>query len=74
MAPELNPLLGQPLGRMELAAILLAGEGMSVKEAARVRGVSAHTMQHQRRAAIAKLGAKNIAHAFAIAYRAGLVS
>ena len=61
-------LRGRPLSRPELEVLRAAADGLSVEETAELLVKSPHTIVAQRRAVQAKLGARNIAHAVALAY------
>jgi DNA-binding NarL/FixJ family response regulator len=57
----------------ELEVLSAAGEGSNTSAIAKALAISTHTVTRHRRNLLAVLGAKNTAHAFAIAYRRGLV-
>jgi len=50
-----------------------AAEGETARDTARVLCVSPHTVANERAAAIARLGARNLVNAVAIAQRRGLI-
>lgn len=62
-------LEGQPLSRPELEVLHAAAEGLSAKETAEKLVKSRHTVIAQRRAIQAKLGARNLSHAIALAFQ-----
>jgi DNA-binding CsgD family transcriptional regulator len=62
-------LEGQPLSTPELEVLRAAAEGLSAKETAEALVKSHHTVIAQRRAIQAKLGARNLPHAIALAFR-----
>ena len=62
-------LEGKPLSKQELAVLRAAAEGLSAKETAAKLVKSQHTVIAQRRAIQAKLGARNLTHAIALAFR-----
>ena len=62
-------LVGKPLSRPELEVLRAAAEGLSAKETAEKLVKSQHTVIAQRRAIQAKLGARNLCHAIALAFR-----
>ena len=65
--PSLN------LAPSEIRAIQLAAAGLTVQEAADHAGISPESQKAQLTLARQKLGAKNTAHAVAIAIRAGIL-
>ena len=62
-------LEGQLLTTPELEVLRAAAEGLSAKETAEALVKSPHTVIAQRRAVQAKLGARNLPHAIALAFR-----
>jgi DNA-binding CsgD family transcriptional regulator len=62
-------LEGKPLSRPELDVLRAAAEGLSARETADRLIKSEHTVMAQRRAIEAKLGARNLSHAIALAFR-----
>lgn len=66
-------LAGRTLSEPELDVLEAAAEGLSARETAAVLTKSEHTIIAQRRAAQAKLGARNLVHAVALAHRKGLL-
>ncbi len=71
-----NPLSGKTrrrLGTDELAVLRLLAEGFSSKETAAARGCSVYAVDRLRGRIQFKLGARNGAHAVAIAFRSGLL-
>jgi DNA-binding CsgD family transcriptional regulator len=62
-------LEGKPLSGPELEVLRAAAEGLSAKETAEMLVKSQHTVIAQRRAIQAKLGARNLSHAIALAFR-----
>jgi DNA-binding CsgD family transcriptional regulator len=62
-------LEGKPLSGSELEVLRAAAEGLSAKETAQKLVKSQHTVVAQRRAVQAKLGARNLTHAIALAFR-----
>lgn len=62
----MRELSGQPL-----RVLMLAAEGLGVKETAREMGITEHTVKDHRVRALDFLGANNMAHAVAIAARRG---
>ena len=62
-------LKGKPLSLRELEVLHAAAEGLSAKETAHRLVKSQHTVVAQRRTIQAKLGARNLPHAIALAYR-----
>jgi DNA-binding CsgD family transcriptional regulator len=62
-------LMGKPLSRPELEVLQAAADGLSAKETAAMLTKSEHTVVAQRRAVEAKLGARNLPHAIALAFR-----
>lgn len=67
MLPE--SLEGKPLSGSELEVLRAAADGLSAKETAAKLVKSQHTVVAQRRAVQAKLGARNLTHAIALAFR-----
>jgi DNA-binding CsgD family transcriptional regulator len=61
----------RPLGRRETEAFALVAEGFDGKEIAILMGTSAATVRHQLEQVMRKLGARNRAHAVAIAALCG---
>ena len=66
-------LEGRPLSTPEQAVLEAAAAGLSAKETADRLVKSEHTIVAQRRALEAKLGARNLPHAIALAFRYGLL-
>ncbi len=62
-------LQGKPLSQPELEVLHAAAEGLSAKETAAKLVKSQHTVIAHRRAIQAKLGARNLPHAIALAFR-----
>jgi DNA-binding CsgD family transcriptional regulator len=62
-------LEGKPLSNPELEVLRAAAEGLSARETAARLAKSHHTVTTQRQAIQAKLGARNLPHAVALAYR-----
>ncbi len=62
-------LEGRPLSGSELEVLRAAADGLSAKETAEKLVKSQHTVVAQRRAVQAKLGARNLTHAIALAFR-----
>jgi len=62
-------LEGKPLSTREFEVLHAAAEGLSAKETAEKLVKSQHTVIAQRRAIQAKLGARNLPHAIALAFR-----
>jgi DNA-binding CsgD family transcriptional regulator len=58
--------LSSPLSRREVQVLLLAALGRTAQKTADRLGVSIETVKHQRKQAIAKLGARNMTNAVAI--------
>ena len=69
MRPDPGRLAGQPLSTTEIEVLHAAAEGLSAKETAEKLVKSEHTVIAQRRSAQAKLGARNLSHAVALAYQ-----
>jgi LuxR family quorum sensing-dependent transcriptional regulator len=66
----LRPALrGKPLSAPELDVLRAAADGLSAKETAEKLVKSQHTVIAQRRAVQAKLGARNLTHAIALAFQ-----
>jgi len=61
------------LGEIEREVLELFAEGMTVEEVAKERGRSPETVKTQLFKARAKLGAKNVTHAVALAIRKGVL-
>lgn len=57
----------------ELQVIQLSAKGLNAKQMARELGLSEETIKTHRKLAIARLDAKNIVHAVAIAYERGML-
>lgn len=57
----------------ELQVIQLSAKGLNAKQMARELGLSEETIKTHRKLAIARLDAKNIVHAVAIAYKRGML-
>jgi DNA-binding CsgD family transcriptional regulator len=66
-------LFGKPLGKAEKEVLYAVSEGMSAPMIARYRFVQPNTVRMQLRSVYAKLGARNRAHAVAIAMRHGWI-
>lgn len=66
-------LEGRPLSTPERAVLEAAADGLSAKETADRLVKSKHTIVAQRRALQAKLGARNLPHAIALAFREELL-
>lgn len=66
-------LEGKALSKPELAVLRAAAEGLSARETAEELVKSEHTITTQRRTVQAKLGARNLPHAIALAFRRGLL-
>ncbi len=64
---------GPPLSPGELDALRHGAQGLTTQELADSRGCSVETVKTQRRMIIAKLRARNFAHAVAIAAAQGLL-
>lgn len=62
-------LKGKPLSKPEFEVLRAAADGLSAKETAEKLVKSQHTVIAQRRAIQAKLGARNLTHAIALAFR-----
>ena len=62
-------LAGKALSHPELEVLRAAADGLSAKETAVRLTKSEHTIVAQRRAVEAKLGARNLPHAIALAFR-----
>jgi DNA-binding CsgD family transcriptional regulator len=62
-------LEGKPLSNPELEVLRAAAEGLSARETAARLTKSHHTVTTQRQVIQAKLGARNLPHAVALAYR-----
>jgi DNA-binding CsgD family transcriptional regulator len=62
-------LAGRPLSIPELDVLRAAADGLSAKETAERLTKSEHTVIAQRRSVEAKLGARNLPHAIALAFR-----
>jgi len=60
---------GKPLSAPELEVLHAAAEGLSAKETGEKLIKSEHTVIAQRRAIQTKLGARNLPHAIALAFR-----
>jgi len=65
-------LAGKELTTPELVVLYGAARGLSAHETAAVLVKSRHTVIAQRRSLQAKLGARNLTHAVALAYERGL--
>ena len=74
MTPLHAQLHGKELSEPELDVLRAAAEGLSAEETAARLIKSPHTIVTQRRAVEAKLGARNLAHAVALAYDQGILS
>lgn len=70
---ELPQLLGKPLSLIELEVLILVSQGHPYSEIADMRKRSAQTVKNEGRAVMLKLGARNGAHAVAIAKDRGLI-
>jgi DNA-binding CsgD family transcriptional regulator len=66
-------LHGLPLSRPEVEVLLAAAEGFSAEETAARLTKSKHTVIAQRRSLQAKLGARNLPHAVALAFQQRLI-
>lgn len=66
-------LEGKALSKSELTVLRAAAEGLSARETAEELVKSEHTITTQRRTVQAKLGARNLPHAIALAFRRGLL-
>jgi DNA-binding CsgD family transcriptional regulator len=66
-------LAGKELSEPELLVLSAAARGFSAEETADLLIKSRHTVIAQRRSLQAKLEAKNLAHAVALAYERGLL-
>ncbi|MBA2383538.1 MAG: helix-turn-helix transcriptional regulator [Actinobacteria bacterium] len=64
---------GRRLTTPELEVLRAAADGLSARETGETLCKSEHTIATQRRAAQAKLGAKNLTHAIALAYKRGIL-
>ena len=62
-------LEGRPLTTTELEVLRAAADGLSAQETAEKLVKSRHTVIAQRRTIQAKLGARNLTNAIALAYR-----
>jgi DNA-binding CsgD family transcriptional regulator len=62
-------LEGKPLSQPELDVLRAAAEGLSARETADRLVKSEHTVTTLRQAIQAKLGARNLPHAIALAFR-----
>lgn len=62
-------LEGRPLTTTELEVLRAAADGLSAQETAEKLVKSRHTVIAQRRTIQAKLGARNLSNAIALAYR-----
>jgi DNA-binding CsgD family transcriptional regulator len=60
---------GRPLTETELEVLTAAADGLSAQETADKLFKSRHTVIAQRRTIQAKLGARNLSNAIALAYR-----
>jgi two-component system response regulator DesR len=68
-----RPVADSPLAPRELEVLRWAARGASARETASRLGRGAETITSQRKRVIGKLGARNMAHAIAIAFRRGLL-
>jgi LuxR family transcriptional regulator, quorum-sensing system regulator SdiA len=66
-------LAGRGLTIAELDVLRAAAEGLSARETGERLVKSEHTIITQRRAIAAKLGARNLSHAVAIAYQRSIL-
>jgi DNA-binding CsgD family transcriptional regulator len=66
-------LAGKELSQPELLVLSAAARGLSAEETAELLVKSRHTVIAQRRSLQAKLEARNLAHAVALAYERGLL-
>ena len=64
---------GKPLSEPELQVLRAAADGLSAQETAERLVKSRHTIMTQRRMIEAKLGARNLPHAVALAFRRKLL-
>jgi DNA-binding CsgD family transcriptional regulator len=67
-------LYGRPLSERELEVLHAAARGETMDETATRLWLSLETIKSHRRYVIAKLGARNLPHAIALAVRSGLMS
>ena len=67
-------LYGRPLSERELEVLAAAAGGETMDETAKRLWLSLETVKSHRRNVIAKLGARNLAHAIALAIRNGILS
>jgi DNA-binding CsgD family transcriptional regulator len=65
---DLDFVRGRPLSPRQLETLRHAAQGRSQEETARAMRVSLDTVKTLRRLLLAKLGARNVAHAVALAY------
>jgi two-component system nitrate/nitrite response regulator NarL len=73
VTPLHGQLRGKELSEPELDVLRAAAKGLSAEETAARLVKSPHTIVAQRRALAAKLGARNVAHAVALAYERGIL-
>jgi DNA-binding NarL/FixJ family response regulator len=69
----LDTYSGEILTEAELAVLECAADGLTVDETAAERDRASETVKSQRRLILAKLGARSMTHAVAIALREGLI-
>ena len=67
-------LFGRPLSERELEVLDAAARGETMEETATRLWLSLETIKSHRRNVIAKLGARNLSHAIALAIRSGILS
>jgi two-component system, NarL family, response regulator len=67
-------LYGRALSERELEVLHAAANGETMEETATRLWLSLETIKSHRRNVIAKLGARNLSHAIALAVRSGLMS
>lgn len=68
-----NHRAGDALSPVEIQVLCHAGDGRTGKETAALMKRSLETVKTHRKHVLEKLEARNIAHAYAIAYRAGII-
>lgn len=73
MMPKKQPLLGQPLGVRERQVLQLTARGRMQKQIADDCGIKRTTVCKYVDGIKAKLGARTLAHAVAIAYERGIL-
>lgn len=67
-------LFGRPLSAREIEILEAAARGETMEETAKRLWLSFETIKSHRRHIIAKLGARNLPHALALAIRSGALS